>query len=78
MSMSIEELPEHDREQMKAALLAWRAAGNPDPMIPMDVDLNGDGIVDAVGLDEHGELVAVTNVSLTSTTYAATGEDEVD
>lgn len=64
-------IPEADREQMLAALKAWKAAGNDSPMIPLDVDVDGDGTADAIGLDDDGNLVILSGVALEETTYEA-------
>ena len=56
----------------------WRNEGVLDPRIPLDVDIDGDGIVDALGLDADGELVLIPGVALTETVYEATGETPED
>lgn len=67
-------LTPEDKEGLKAALTAWKAEGVERPLIPIDVDVNGDGKADAFGLDEDGELVIVTDVDVATTVYESTGE----
>ena len=45
------ELTPEDREAIRAILTNWKAEGVENPLVPMDVDVDGDGIVDAWGLD---------------------------
>jgi len=76
--MTLDDLPEEDRAQLKEALTTWQAAGEENPMIPLDVDLDGDGVADAVGLDENGELVVLSGVDLEETVYVSEGDDRAD
>lgn len=62
---------------MRAALLAERRRGVARPLIPADVDLDGDGVCDSFGLDENDEVVIVSGVPLEETTYLSLGEDVV-
>ncbi len=71
--MTIEDLSAEDRDAIKAILTQWQSEGVETPLLPADVDLDGDGIVDAYGL-ENGEVVVVSGVSLGSTVYVADGE----
>lgn len=73
--MDITNLPEADKTQLKDILLAERAAGVEHPLLPLNVDLNGDGIADAWGLDEAGELTLVPGVALKDTVYKSEGDD---
>lgn len=64
-----------DAEAIRAALLNWKASGNPNPMIPMEVDVDGDGIVDSFALDENDNLIVVTGAKLADTVYVSDGDD---
>ena len=68
-------LTDEDREVIRAALLAERAAGVAVPLLPADVDVDGDGIVDSFGLDENDEVVVVSGVALEHTVYVSEGDD---
>lgn len=68
-----EDLPAADQAQLKACLLQWKASGQQNPIIPTDVDVDGDGIVDGYGLGPFGDLVYVTGAQLKDTTYEADG-----
>ena len=68
-------LADEDREIMRGALLELRAAGEP-ALIPADVDIDGDGLVDAFGLDENDEVVPILGVDLARTSYVSDGESE--
>lgn len=70
--MPIQLSPE-DREILRASLRAWQESGVKRPLIPMDIDLDGDGIADSWGLDAFGELVVVHGVALDKTVYEADG-----
>lgn len=67
-------LTDEDRAALKAALLAQKTEDNPTPLIALNVDLDGDGIVDAWGLDENDEVIFVSGVDIQNTGYSA-GED---
>ena len=64
-----------DRDAIKQVLLMYRAEGNPNPLLPADVDLDGDGIVDSFGLDENDEVVVVRGRKLDETVYVSDGDD---
>lgn len=64
-----------DREQIKAILLQYRADGVAAPLLPLDVDLDGDGKTDAFGLDENDEVVLVSGADLEHTVYVSDGDD---
>lgn len=71
----IEALPAEDLAQIKAILLGYRADGVERPLLPLDVDVDGDGICDSFGLDEHDEVVIVSGVTLENTVYVSEGDD---
>lgn len=71
----LSQLTEEDRVFITGFLRQQKAEGNPNPLLAEDVDLDGDGITDAFGLDENGELVFVSGASLADTTYESTGGD---
>lgn len=64
-----------DRDAIKQVLLMYRNEGNPNPLLPADVDLDGDGIVDSFGLDENDEVVVVRGQKLEETVYVSDGAD---
>ncbi len=68
-------LTDEDRAVVRAALLAEREAGVAVPLLPIDVDVDGDGIVDSFGLDENDEVVVVSGVALEHTVYVSEGDD---
>jgi hypothetical protein len=67
-------LPDEDREALRVALENLKAAGEP-PLIPLNVDLDGDGIVDAWTLNDKGEVELVPGQNLEDTAYVSDGED---
>lgn len=71
-------LDDDDRVVIRDALLAMRKAGVDNPIIPADVDINGDGLTDGFGLDEHDEVVPVLSVSISDTCYVSEGDDVTD
>lgn len=71
--VTAKDLPEEDRRQITLALKRWQSEGQSNPLIPCDVDVDGDGQADAYGLDAFGTLVYVTEVPLRLTTYESTG-----
>jgi len=74
--MQISDMPEEDKVAMHDTLLQWKKDGNEKPLLPLDVDLDGDGKPDAYGLDENDELVFVSGVSLEDTVFESTGVEE--
>lgn len=68
-------LTDADREAIREILHSMRAEGVKDPILPADVDLDGDGIADGYGLDAAGDVVTVLSVPLSNTLYEATGEE---
>lgn len=71
----ITEIPDEDRVALREALLLWKKGGVENPLIPLDVDIDGDGIADSFGLDENDELVLVPGTMLESTVYLSEGDD---
>ncbi|QGH76580.1 hypothetical protein SEA_ANTARES_42 [Microbacterium phage Antares] len=69
------ELSTEDRDAIKSILTAWRDEGVENPLLPMDVDADGDGICDSWGLDADGEVVLVSGASLEDTVYVSEGDD---
>ena len=68
-------LTPEDEAAVKAILLQWREAGNENPLLPADVDLDGDGTHDSFGLDENGNVIVVSGVTLSDTVYVSDGDD---
>lgn len=64
-----------DRDAIKSILLQWRSEGVENPLLPMDVDVNGDGIIDSFGLDENDQVVVVLGTKLEDTVYVSEGDD---
>lgn len=62
-----------DLEVIKSILIQYKQEGNPNPLLPMDVDVNGDGIVDSFGLDADDNVIVVPGVKLEETVYESTG-----
>lgn len=69
------QLADEDRAAIKAVLIAERDRGVAVPLLPADVDVDGDGIVDSFGLDENGEVIIVSGVHLEHTVYLSEGDD---
>lgn len=69
---------DEDAAAIKAILLQWKSEGNPNPLLPADVDINGDGIVDSFGLDENNNVIVVSGTKLEDTVYVAEGEQSED
>lgn len=67
------DMPEEDREQLRASLLDWQREGVINPQIPSEVDADGDGTADAYGLDSLGRLVYILAVPLDDTVYLSEG-----
>lgn len=55
---------EEAREAIRESLLQWRADGYDFPVVPVYGDLDGDGIPDYYGLDDDGELIAVSGADM--------------
>lgn len=69
------DLTDEDRAEIKSILIKWREEGNQNPVLPADVDLDGDGIVDGFGLGDDDEVVIVSGVSLSGTVYQSDTEE---
>lgn len=69
------ELPEEDRALIKQILVGYRKDGNENPLLPLNVDLDGDGITDAWGLDDNDDVVLVPGRPLAQTVYVSDGND---
>ena len=72
------ELTPEDREAIRAILTNWKAEGVENPLVPMDVDVDGDGVVDAWGLDEDGQVVVVHSTPLDDTVFQSDGDGIVE
>lgn len=68
-------LTDDDREAIRLLLIAERERGTPHPLLPADVDLDGDGICDAFGLDENDQVIVVPGSPLERTVYLSEGDD---
>lgn len=68
-------LTDADRDAIREILHSMRVEGAKDPILPTDVDLDGDGTVDGYGLDAEGNVVTLPSVPLSDTLYEATGEE---
>lgn len=73
--MSMPELSPEDEADIIAILKAERDRGTEGPLLPMDFDVDGDGIVDAFGLDEEDNLIVVSSVPLADTVFESSGDD---
>lgn len=69
---------DEDAAAIKTILLQWKSEGNPNPLLPADVDIDGDGIVDSFGLDENDNVIVVSGTKLEDTVYVAEGEQSED
>lgn len=72
------DLPDEDKAALLTALLQWKADGVANPLIPLDHDVDGDGIVDSFGLDDNDQLVLVPGVHIDTTVSIAVGGDNQD
>jgi hypothetical protein len=63
---------------IKGILLQYREEGVENPLLPLDVDIDGDGIADAYGLDENDEVILVSGCKLEDTVYVSDGDDVRD
>ncbi|WKW85451.1 hypothetical protein SEA_MILANI_27 [Microbacterium phage Milani] len=68
-----DDLPLEDQRQLVEALELWKAEGAELPMIPCNLDVDGDGTTDAYSLDPSGNLVYVTGAPVAETVYESTG-----
>ena len=71
----MDKLRAEDLEAIKSILEHYKADGVENPLLPTDVDMDGDGIADAYGLDSEGNVILVPGVPLTETVYKSTGEE---
>lgn len=71
-------LTPEDEKQIRDILVAWREEGVAEPLLPMDVDVDGDGIVDSWGLGPDGSVVVVTSRSLEETVFRSDGDGLVE
>ena len=69
---------DEDAAAIKAILIQWKSEGNPNPLLPADVDIDGDGIVDSFGFDENDNVIVVSGTKLEDTVYVAEGEQSED
>lgn len=69
------ETTHEDRGTIRDILLAMREGGVEHPILPADVDLDGDGLVDGFGLDAADNVVVVLGCPIQDTAYEATGEE---
>lgn len=69
----LDTIPAEDQAQIRRSLLEWRASGETNPMIPLDGDVDGDGVADAFALDTFGNLVIVPAVAIVDTVSLSTG-----
>lgn len=73
------ELTGEDLEVVKSILGGYRQDGVENPLLPIDIDADDDGVldehVDAFGLDADGSVIVVKGVKLTDTVYKATEGD---
>lgn len=67
-------LSEEDREALRQALLAWRDGGTSDPIMPVYLDVDGDGTPDFVRLDANDELTLVSGVAIEDSVSVSEGE----
>jgi hypothetical protein len=74
MSTPAADLSREDYQAIRGILHGYRADGVERPLLPSDVDIDGDGTADCFGLDSFGELVYVTS-ALAETVYVSEGDD---
>lgn len=72
----MDELKAEDLEAIKQILISYKLDGVDNPLLPTDVDMDGDGIADAFGLDADENVILVSGVSLDDTVYVADGEED--
>lgn len=64
-----------DAVQIKAILMQYSDEGIKNPLLPIDPDTDGDGFVDAYGLDTFGKVIRVSHVPLKDTVFLSDGND---
>lgn len=69
------QLNREDYATIKQILLQWKTEGVENPLLPSDVDVDGDGIVESYGLDENDNVILVRGAALTDTVYLSDGDD---
>jgi hypothetical protein len=68
-------LSDEEKDVLRGSLLGWRFEGGvKHPLIPLGIDVTGDGLSDAFGLDENDELILVTDVPVSATVSVSDGE----
>ena len=72
----MDELSAEDLSAIKDILNSYKMDGIENPLLPMDVDIDGDGTADAYGLDAEGNVILVPGALLTDTVYVSTGEED--
>lgn len=72
---TIPNLAAEDKAEIKTILRSYQYAGVENPLLPTDVDLDGDGTADSFGLDDEGNVILVPGVRLESTVYLSDGDD---
>ena len=65
----LDRLHPKDRQALQRTLRAWVKDGVENPLIPLADDVNEDGLADAWGLDEGGELTVVLGVHIDDTVF---------
>lgn len=71
-------LTPEDEAEIRDILLNWRAAGVENPVLPADVDIDGDGVEDGYGLDENDQVIIVSGVPLDETVFRSDGDGLVE
>lgn len=71
-------LTREDYAAIKEVLITWRKHGVENPLLPMNVDIDGDGIVDSWGLDSEDRVIVVSGVNLEDTVYLSEGDDAIN
>lgn len=66
---------DEDLIAIKSILLQWKSEGIPNPLLPADVDIDGDGIVDSFGLDVDENVIVVPGAKLEDTVFESTGDE---
>lgn len=66
---------QEDVSVIRDILLREKSEGNPNPLLPADVDLDGDGTADSFGLDVNDQVIVVPGVRLENTLYESEGDD---
>lgn len=67
-----------DLVMIRTILLQYKTEGVEKPLLPLNVDLDGDGIADAYGLDQNDEVVLISGVKLEDTVYVSDGDDAIE